>query len=103
MEPTIRLTSFLLVLVVIWELLAPRRLLTVSNGLCWFSNFGFNLPWWDRLLGTYRAQPAAGHEGMAIGLRQFQSNRRQTLAWLLLVPFRGKPGDYAINRRKYGK
>ena len=26
------------------------------------SNFGFNLPWWDRLLGTYRAQPAAGHE-----------------------------------------
>jgi sterol desaturase/sphingolipid hydroxylase (fatty acid hydroxylase superfamily) len=23
------------------------------------SNFGFNLPWWDRLLGTYRAQPAA--------------------------------------------
>ena len=26
------------------------------------SNFGFNLPWWDRLFGTYRAQPAAGHE-----------------------------------------
>jgi len=67
------------------------------------SNFGFNLPWWDRLLGTYRAQPAAGHEGMTIGLRQFQSVRRQTLPWLLLVPFRGKPGDYAINRRKYGK
>jgi sterol desaturase/sphingolipid hydroxylase (fatty acid hydroxylase superfamily) len=32
------------------------------------SNFGFNLPWWDRLLGTYKAQPAAGHQGMTIGL-----------------------------------
>jgi len=24
------------------------------------SNFGFNLPWWDRLFGTYRPQPALG-------------------------------------------
>jgi sterol desaturase/sphingolipid hydroxylase (fatty acid hydroxylase superfamily) len=32
------------------------------------SNFGFNLPWWDRLFGTYRAQPAAGHAGMTIGI-----------------------------------
>lgn len=32
------------------------------------SNYGFNLPWWDYLLGTYRAQPAAGHEGMTIGV-----------------------------------
>jgi sterol desaturase/sphingolipid hydroxylase (fatty acid hydroxylase superfamily) len=36
------------------------------------SNFGFNLPWWDRLFGTYRAQPAAGHEGMTIGIAQFR-------------------------------
>src|ERR1700687_3471662 len=35
------------------------------------SNFGFNLPWWDRLLGTYREQPAAGHQGMRIGIEQF--------------------------------
>src|SRR5207248_457013 len=26
------------------------------------SNFGFNLPWWDFLFGTYRAQPGAGHD-----------------------------------------
>ena len=32
------------------------------------SNFGFNLPWWDRLLGTYRAQPAAGHAAMTLGI-----------------------------------
>ncbi len=31
-------------------------------------NFGFNLSWWDRILGTYQAQPSAGHDGMVIGL-----------------------------------
>src|SRR6202165_433279 len=36
------------------------------------SNFGFNLPWWDRLFGTYRPQPAAGHDGMTIRLQQFR-------------------------------
>ena len=63
------------------------------------SNFGFNLPWWDRLLGTYRAQPEEGHEGMIIGLTQFQSCRQQGLLWLLALPFRGRPGGYPINRR----
>jgi len=52
------------------------------------SNFGFNLPWWDRLFGTYRAQPAAGHEAMRIGLRQFEGIREQTLFWMLLLPLR---------------
>ena len=51
------------------------------------SNFGFNLPWWDRLLGTYRAQPAAGQEGMTIGLEQYQEQRRQSLPWMLVLPF----------------
>ena len=37
------------------------------------SNFRFNLPWWDRLFGTYRAQPAAGHEAMAIGVDAFRT------------------------------
>lgn len=63
------------------------------------SNFGFNLPWWDRLLGTYRDQPAAGHTGMTIGLSQFRHARRLTFPWILVLPFVGKPGDYAINRR----
>ena len=36
------------------------------------SNFGFNVPWWDRLFGTYRAQPRAGHEAMTIGIEQFR-------------------------------
>ncbi|MGE5766321.1 MAG: sterol desaturase family protein, partial [Bacteroidota bacterium] len=37
------------------------------------SNFGFNLPWWDHLLGTYRAQPREGHEAMTIGIEQFRT------------------------------
>src|SRR3546814_13427322 len=36
------------------------------------SNFGFNLPLWDRLFGTYRAEPAAGHAGMTIGVRELR-------------------------------
>jgi len=51
------------------------------------SNFGFNLPWWDRLLGTYRDQPEAGHEGMTIGLGQFRDSNALTLPWLLILPF----------------
>jgi sterol desaturase/sphingolipid hydroxylase (fatty acid hydroxylase superfamily) len=62
------------------------------------SNFGFNLPWWDRLFGTYRAQPAAGHEGMTIGLSRFRDAKRQTLPWMLVLPFVGKAGQYSINR-----
>ncbi len=58
------------------------------------SNFGFNLPWWDRLLGTYRAQPDAGHEAMVIGLEHLQQPRRQTLAWMLALPFVGSTGGY---------
>jgi len=56
------------------------------------SNFGFNLPWWDRLLGTYRAQPAAGHDAMTIGIEQFRDARELGLDRMLLQPFRGEAG-----------
>jgi sterol desaturase/sphingolipid hydroxylase (fatty acid hydroxylase superfamily) len=62
------------------------------------SNFGFNLPWWDRLLGTYRAQPAAGHEGMTLGLAQFRDPERLTLAHILVLPWRGETGEYPLGR-----
>jgi len=64
------------------------------------SNFGFNLPWWDRLLGTYRDQPAAGHEGMTIGIEQFREGRELRLDRMLLQPFRGPAGAYAITWRR---
>lgn len=63
------------------------------------SNFGFNFPWWDRLFGTYRAQPESGHEGMIIGLDQFRDPGKLGLLRLLVQPFMGQTGDYPINRR----
>ncbi|GGB51257.1 sterol desaturase [Oceanisphaera marina] len=54
------------------------------------SNFGFNLPWWDRLFGTYQAQPQAGQLGMTIGLKQFREPGELRLHRLLLQPFRRK-------------
>jgi sterol desaturase/sphingolipid hydroxylase (fatty acid hydroxylase superfamily) len=62
------------------------------------SNYGFNFPWWDRLLGTYMDQPARGHEGMTIGLAQFRDPRRLNLLRLLLLPFVGDPGKVPINQ-----
>ena len=63
------------------------------------SNFGFNLPWWDYLLGTYRAQPKEGHIGMTIGLTSERDESRvERLPGMLLLPFRGLSGGYAINQ-----
>lgn len=56
------------------------------------SNFGFNLPWWDRLFGTYRAEPADGHDNMTIGVRQFRDVSEQRLDRMLTQPFR-ETGD----------
>jgi sterol desaturase/sphingolipid hydroxylase (fatty acid hydroxylase superfamily) len=66
------------------------------------SNFGFNLPWWDRLFGTYRDQPRGGHEGMTIGIRGY--NQPRDVSWLpglLVLPFRGRISGYVINRRQW--
>ncbi len=55
------------------------------------SNFGFNLPWWDRLCGTYRDQPEHGHDGMTIGLDIFRDPRESRLDRLLIQPFVAPP------------
>ena len=68
------------------------------------SNFGFSLPWWDRLFGTYRDQPRGGHEAMTIGIRKYRETSDVTwLPGMLLLPLRGKISDYAINRRQWGE
>ncbi len=64
------------------------------------SNFGFNLPWWDRLLGTYRAQPVDGHERMTIGIEQFRTPADLRLDRMLLQPLRGPASGYPINRER---
>ena len=66
------------------------------------SNFGFNFPWWDRLFGTYRDQPRAGHEKMIIGISTFRDRGYCTwLPGMLALPFIGKITNYAINRRNW--
>jgi sterol desaturase/sphingolipid hydroxylase (fatty acid hydroxylase superfamily) len=64
------------------------------------SNFGFNLPWWDRVFGTYRDQPAAGHEGMIVGVEQFRDPAEQRLDHMLTQPFRNDDTSYALGRRE---
>jgi sterol desaturase/sphingolipid hydroxylase (fatty acid hydroxylase superfamily) len=61
------------------------------------SNFGFSLPWWDHLFGTYRAQPEAGHEGMTIGINAFREPIEQRLDNMLMQPLKGGARGYAIN------
>lgn len=66
------------------------------------SNFGFALSCWDRLLGTYRDQPRAGHQGMKIGIHHYRDPRQvDRLPGMLWLPFVGKVSSYAINRRHW--
>jgi sterol desaturase/sphingolipid hydroxylase (fatty acid hydroxylase superfamily) len=62
------------------------------------SNFGFNLPWWDRLFGTYRATPAAGQEAMTIGIEQFRDPCELGFGHMLTQPFRGDDRLYPLGR-----
>jgi sterol desaturase/sphingolipid hydroxylase (fatty acid hydroxylase superfamily) len=64
------------------------------------SNYGFNLPWWDRLFGTYRAQPSGGHQKMEIGLRQYRDPTRLTLPAMLLLPFVNKGSGTTVSARE---
>lgn len=62
------------------------------------SNYGFNLPWWDRLLGTYVAQPAKGHTEMQIGIEQFRTKRDLWIDRMLVQPIRGPASGHALDK-----
>lgn len=65
------------------------------------SNFGFSLPWWDRLFGTYVAQPRENHQDMEIGLDIFRDPKQvNRLPGMLKLPFVSTLGEYSINRRR---
>lgn len=64
------------------------------------SNFGFNLPWWDRLFGTYRAEPAGGQEGMTIGISQFREAAELRLHRMLTQPFRNEDRICSLSHRE---
>ncbi len=59
------------------------------------SNFGFNLPWWDRAFGTYRPQPEAGHDRMTLGLPIFRDPQELRIDRLITQPFRNDAGTPA--------
>lgn len=59
------------------------------------SNYGFNLPWWDRLLGTYRAQPREGHLQMTVGLSQFRTKGDLRIDRMLAQPLKVNSADPA--------
>ena len=61
------------------------------------SNYGFNLPWWDRALGTYVPQPRHGHDQMTIGIAQFRNSRDLWLDRMLVQPLR-ESGSRSIDR-----
>jgi sterol desaturase/sphingolipid hydroxylase (fatty acid hydroxylase superfamily) len=66
------------------------------------SNFGFNLSVWDRLMGTYRAQPRLGQSGMQIGIASLRDPQLTTrLLGLLRIPFINTHDIYAINQREW--
>lgn len=52
------------------------------------SNFGINVSWWDRLCGTYRDQPALGHDRMVLGIDRFRGPRELRLDRMLWQPLR---------------
>jgi sterol desaturase/sphingolipid hydroxylase (fatty acid hydroxylase superfamily) len=64
------------------------------------SNYGFSVPWWDRLLGTYVAQPAKGHVDMEIGIEQFRTERDLWLDRMLLQPLRGPAKGHALDKER---
>jgi len=66
------------------------------------SNYGFNLSIWDRLFGTYRAQPQAGHDKMSIGLEHLQDAPTHHLGFMLRLPFGSYIGQYPILNRNKG-
>ncbi len=59
-------------------------------------NFGFNLSWWDRVLGTYLSDPSKGHEYMTIGLEQYRDPTRLTWLGLVALPFVWEIGKYPM-------
>jgi sterol desaturase/sphingolipid hydroxylase (fatty acid hydroxylase superfamily) len=76
-----------------WVLVTPdmHRVHHSVDGREYNTNYGFNLPWWDRIFRTYCAQPAKGHDAMTIGLADYQDRPLESLGWMLLLPFRRVP------------
>jgi sterol desaturase/sphingolipid hydroxylase (fatty acid hydroxylase superfamily) len=56
-------------------------------------NYGFNLSGWDRLFGTYLAQPRDGQATMTLGLPAWRDSKWLRLDHMLCQPFASDPPD----------
>ena len=54
-------------------------------------NLGEIFPWWDRLLGTYLAHPAAGEDRIVVGLEGVEKARGVDFSFMLSEPFLPQP------------
>ncbi len=52
------------------------------------TNYGFFLIWWDKLFGTYTAEPRGGHIDMLIGLPRDKEAEQASVGQMLIAPFR---------------
>ncbi len=59
------------------------------------SNYGFFLPYWDYLCGTYRDQPALSHKDMVIGLKEYRDKGELSLPSLVVLPFVARTGQFS--------
>ena len=50
-------------------------------------NFGFNFTWWDKLLKTYKEQPAKGQDAIEFGIHGYREDRSIGIFSLLTQPF----------------
>ncbi len=57
------------------------------------SNYSFFLSVWDHIFKTYQAQPKDGHDGMTIGLKEYQTDEPSSLLWSLMLPFKRTPDN----------
>ncbi|MEM8743699.1 MAG: sterol desaturase family protein [Pseudomonadota bacterium] len=65
------------------------------------TNYGFSLSIWDRVFGTYKAQPHDGHVDMVIGQKSHLNENPTKLGWSLRLPFRTPSGTaYDIDQKK---
>ena len=63
-----------------------------------FKNFGEIFTWWDRLFRTYLAAPAAGEDGIVVGLKGYQNDASLGVAFMLTQPFLPERKERAFSR-----
>jgi sterol desaturase/sphingolipid hydroxylase (fatty acid hydroxylase superfamily) len=56
-----------------------------------YSNYGFNIIWWDRIFGSYLATPELGHANMQIGIAKLNNPKEVTSIWAMCLLAFKKP------------